>query len=225
MSDSEDDTPDKQLKIIIMGDGASGKTSIATRYSQEQFGKQYKQTLGLDFFLKRIVLPGNINVALQVWDIGGQTLGGAMLDKYIYGANGILLVYDITNYSSFENLDDWITQVKSVCKSEEKPPHMALVGNKVDLEHMRTVKMDKHQKFAQEHNMSSHFVSAKTGDSVSLCFQKVAAEILGIKLTRPELEQHQRVVKAEIVQYNQSDVPPKQPVTNQTKKSAMCSLQ
>ena len=63
------------------------QTSIATRYAQSSFGKEYKQTLGVDFFLKRIVLPGDTQVALQVWDIGGQTLGGAMLNNYIYGAH------------------------------------------------------------------------------------------------------------------------------------------
>ena len=223
MSDSEEETPDKQLKIVVMGDGASGKTSLSTRYSQEQFGKQYKQTVGLDFFLKRIVLPGGVHAALQVWDIGGQTLGGKMLDKYIYNCDGVLLVYDITNYASFENLDDWHTQIKRVFDGQGKMPHIALVGNKIDLEHMRTVKIDKHQKFAAERGFSSHFVSAKTGDSVSICFQKVAAEILGIKLTRPELEQHQRVVKAEITKYNNIEAAAK-PVQAQP-KSSFCSIQ
>uniref|UniRef100_A0A7N4NRD0 RAB28, member RAS onco family n=1 Tax=Sarcophilus harrisii TaxID=9305 RepID=A0A7N4NRD0_SARHA len=86
MSDSEEECQDRQLKIVLLGDGTSGKTSLATRFAQEAFGKQYKQTVGLDFFLKRITLPGNLNVTLQVWDIGGQTIGGKMLDKYIYGA-------------------------------------------------------------------------------------------------------------------------------------------
>ncbi|OWK13825.1 RAB28, partial [Cervus elaphus hippelaphus] len=61
-------------------------TSLVTCFAQETFGKQYKQTMGLDFFLRRITLPGSLNVTLQVWDIGGQTIGGKMLDKYIYGA-------------------------------------------------------------------------------------------------------------------------------------------
>lgn len=67
-----------------------------------------------------------------MWDIGGQTLGGEMLDKYIYGANGVLLVYDITNANSFENLSDWKGQVERLInlKSEAKLPHFALVANK-----------------------------------------------------------------------------------------------
>ncbi|XP_074641865.1 ras-related protein Rab-28-like [Tubulanus polymorphus] len=223
MSDSEEESRDKQLKFVILGDGASGKTSLATQYSQKQFGKQYKQTVGLDFFLKRITLPGEVNVAIQVWDIGGQTLGGKMIDNYIYGAHGVLLVYDITNFSSFENCEDWLSSVKKIFIDQPKLPQIALIGNKVDLEHMRTVKLDKHEKFAQENGLSSHFVSAKTGDSVNVCFQKLAADILGIKLSKPELEQHQTVVKADIVQYSNSESK-SQSTQNQT-KSSLCSLQ
>ncbi|XP_032255829.1 ras-related protein Rab-28 isoform X3 [Phoca vitulina] len=130
MSDSEEESQDRQLKIVVLGDGTSGKTSLATCFAQETFGKQYKQTIGLDFFLRRITLPGNLNVTLQVWDIGGQTIGGKMLDKYIYGAQGILLVYDITNYQSFENLEDWYSVVKKVSEESETQPVVALVGNK-----------------------------------------------------------------------------------------------
>ncbi|CAB1421122.1 unnamed protein product [Pleuronectes platessa] len=206
MSDSEEESHDRQLKFVVIGDGACGKTSLATRFAQEAFGKQYKQTIGLDFFLKRISLPGNLNVTLQVWDIGGQTLGGKMLDKYVYGAHAVLLVYDITNYQSFENLEDWFSMVKKANEESDVQPVVSLVGNKIDLEHMRTVKADKHQRFCQENSLISQFVSAKTGDSVNLCFQRVAADILGVKLNKAEIEQSQRVVKADIVNYSQDTV-------------------
>ncbi|XP_063350438.1 ras-related protein Rab-28 isoform X4 [Pelmatolapia mariae] len=215
MSDSEEESQDKQLKIVVVGDGASGKTSLATRFAQEAFGKQYKQTIGLDFFLKRISLPGNLNVTLQVWDIGGQTLGGKMLDKYVYGAHGVLLVYDITNYQSFENLEDWFSMVKKANEESDIQPVISLVGNKIDLEHMRTVKSDKHQRFCQENSLISQFVSAKTGDS------RLAAEILGVKLNKAELEQSQRVVKADIVNYSQDTVAR----TVNPPRSSMCVVQ
>ncbi|XP_050752046.1 ras-related protein Rab-28 isoform X1 [Gymnogyps californianus] len=223
MSDSEEEeSPDRQLKLVVLGDGTTGKTSLATRFAQETFGKQYKQTIGLDFFLKRIILPGNLNVTLQVWDVGGQTIGGKMLDKYIYGAQGILLVYDITNGQSFENLEDWYNVVKKVNEESETQPLVALVGNKIDLEHMRTVKVDKHQRFCQENNFSSHFVSAKTGDSVFLCFQRIAADILGIKLNKAELEQSQHVVRAELVKYPEED---NQRHNTSSCQSKVCSMQ
>ncbi|XP_063350428.1 ras-related protein Rab-28 isoform X3 [Pelmatolapia mariae] len=216
MSDSEEESQDKQLKIVVVGDGASGKTSLATRFAQEAFGKQYKQTIGLDFFLKRISLPGNLNVTLQVWDIGGQTLGGKMLDKYVYGAHGVLLVYDITNYQSFENLEDWFSMVKKANEESDIQPVISLVGNKIDLEHMRTVKSDKHQRFCQENSLISQFVSAKTGDS------RLAAEILGVKLNKAELEQSQRIVKAELVDYPQDEGPISQENAQQSK---ICLIQ
>ncbi|XP_071793496.1 ras-related protein Rab-28-like [Asterias amurensis] len=223
MSDSEGEGPqrDKQLKIVILGDGSSGKTSLATRYSQDQFGKQYQQTVGLDFFLKRIVVKEDMHVTLQVWDIGGQTLGGKMLENYIYGAKGILLVYDITNYNSFENVEDWYTKVKEVYKDQEHCPHIALIANKMDLEHMRAVKAEKHQRMVDNHGFSSHFVSARTGDTVDLCFLRIAAEILGITLNKSELERTARVVKAEVVNYNSDPLP--RPPSNQA-RSSMCSV-
>ena len=69
MTDSDEETPDRQLKIVLIGDGASGKTSLSTRFSQSNFGKQYKQTIGVDFFLKRIVLGASQNVTLQVYRV------------------------------------------------------------------------------------------------------------------------------------------------------------
>jgi len=95
--------------------------------------------------------------------------------------------------------------VNKVSEESETQPLVALVGNKIDLEHMRTVKPEKHLRFCQENGFSSHFVSAKTGDSVFLCFQKVAAEILGIKLNKAEIEQSQHIVRAEIVKYPEED--------------------
>ncbi|KAM3832104.1 ras-related protein Rab-28 isoform 4-T4 [Vipera latastei] len=138
------------------------------------------------------VRKGNINVTLHVWDIGGQTIGSKMLDKYIYGAQAVLLVYDVTNQQSFENLENWYSVVKKVNEESETQLHVALV---VDLEYLRTVKMDKHLQFCQESHSSSHFVSAKTGDS--------------------------NVVKADIVNYSQEPATR----TVNSPRSSMCTIQ
>ncbi|CAK9035944.1 unnamed protein product [Durusdinium trenchii] len=105
--DDDDDEPEYlQFKVILLGDGAVGKTSLATRFCEDHFAKQYKQTIGLDFFVKRVVLPGDIHVCLQIWDIGGQSIGGKMLSNYTYGSGAVVLCYDITNYASFQHLED-----------------------------------------------------------------------------------------------------------------------
>jgi Ras-related protein Rab-28 len=82
--------------------------------------------------MKRITLPGPTQVVLSVHDIGGQTLGGSMIDKYIYGADAVLLVYDITNYSSFENLEDWYQAALKFCQNKKKL-YFALVANKCNI--------------------------------------------------------------------------------------------
>uniref|UniRef100_H2YUK9 Small monomeric GTPase n=1 Tax=Ciona savignyi TaxID=51511 RepID=H2YUK9_CIOSA len=223
MSDSEDEeVADTHLKIVVLGDGGCGKTSTVTRYSQDQFSKSYEPTLGVEFYLKRIVLPGNKNVTLQMCDVGGQTLGGSMFDKYIYGANGFIMLYDITSNQSFENIDSWLTSSKAVEYTTE--PHYMLVGNKVDLEHQRVVSKKKHDTYATDNNMGSHFISAKTGDSVDLCFKKLAADILKIKLSKAEVDGAHRVVKAEV---KSSKVESKPSVRSRpTKpKSSICLMQ
>ena len=116
--------------------------------------------------MKRITLPGPTQCLLSVHDIGGQTLGGQMLDKYLYGADIVLLVYDITNYSSFENLEDWYQAALKHCQNSKV--YVALVANKCDLEHLRTVKIDKHYKFMNDKKISGYSISAKSGESVSL---------------------------------------------------------
>jgi len=222
--DSEDEPEQLQYKVILLGDGATGKTSIAMRFTGDQFAQQYKQTIGVDFFMKRLVLPGNVNVALQVWDIGGQTIGGKMIGNYIFGAQAVLLCYDITNYQSFQNLEDWFNLVQRTFKGQQMP-RITLVGNKTDLNHLRCVKVEKHNQFADENEMFSCFMSAKTGDNVAQCFHRIAADLAGVVLTKPELEVTSKVVRAEIVNHpqNNPEDPPNPPI-NKASKGA-CVLQ
>ena len=221
--DSDDEPEQLQYKVILLGDGAVGKTSIAMRFTEDHFAKQYKQTIGLDFFIKRLVLPGDVQVALQIWDIGGQTIGGKMIGNYIYGAQAVLLCYDITNYSSFANLEDWFRLVRRTFQGNATMPYLALVGNKMDLNHMRGVKLEKHTQFADENDMASFFMSAKTGDSVAQCFYRVASELSGVVLTKPELEVASKVVKAQIINHPQhADDAPPMPEPQRHKKKGGC---
>jgi Ras-related protein Rab-28 len=207
MSSSDDDTTEHlQYKVIVMGDGAVGKTSLINRFCQDGFAQSYKQTIGVDFFNKKVQLPGNVNVTMQIWDIGGQQVGGKMLGKYIFGSAAIIYVYDTTNPESFKNLEDWFGFVTTAFKSEKRP-YMAVVGNKIDLQHLRQVKAEKHSLFAIEHQMTSHLVSAKTGEKVTGMFMKVAADLAGVQLTKSEVEMSDKVVTASIVQHPAAPVP------------------
>ena len=153
----------EQFKVILVGDGTVGKTSICNRFAHGHFAAHYKQTIGLDFFVRRMQLPDETDVVLQLWDIGGQSLSSKMMKSYIAGAHAVLLCYDITNYDSFANLADWYALVDGV-------PYVALLGNKCDLSHIRAVKGAEHTKFAEKHHLAKFLMSAKTADQVHSCF-------------------------------------------------------
>jgi Ras-related protein Rab-28 len=104
-SDSSDGEPENlQYKVVVLGNGTVGKTSTIMRFCEDYFAKSYKQTIGVDFFVKRLEMPGNVYVALQVWDIGGQSIFGKMIETYIYEANAVtiktlnILLIFITHY-------------------------------------------------------------------------------------------------------------------------------
>jgi len=221
MSDSEEEGLERQFKLVLLGDPQSGKTAIAQRYATNQFSKQYQPTTGVEFYLKRTTLPGQRSLALKLWDLSGASLSGRMLDKYVFGAHAVLLVYDVTSVESFEKLASWLSACRTALQSQEKSPTYALVANKIDLEHLRAIKSDRHHKFAQEHGLLTYAVSAKTGEGVGLCLQKISADLLGIRLSKQEQEQQQAVVKAEIVQYKEDSMP-RNPQANNS--SAVCLI-
>ena len=122
-----------------------------------------------------------------------------MIQTYIYEANAVtltlitspfqvVLVYDVTNQASFQDLDDWYNLVKKSFEGKDMPL-VILLGNKSDLMHMQAVKPEQHEKFVSAHGLhSQYYVSAKTGDQVSWCFYKVAADLAGIQVSKPMLE-------------------------------------
>ena len=148
-------------------------------------------------------------------------------------------MYDVTNLQSFENLEDWYQTVMKYCASRK--PLFALVGNKCpliflklpwldrlllgDLEHLRAVKSDKHQRFAKDHDTLSYFVSAKTGESVENLFRQVTAHLMHIVLPKNDYEAT-RIITAPIIRQESSSPAPVQslPPTGQTRTS-ICSLQ
>lgn len=101
-----------------------------------------------------------------------------------------------------QNLEDWYRLVQRTFQGQPMP-RVTLIGNKTDLNHLRTVKVEKHNQFADENEMFSCFMSAKTGDNVSQCFYRVAADLAGVVLTKPEIEVASKVVRAEIVNHPQ----------------------
>ncbi|KAK6640490.1 hypothetical protein RUM44_012185 [Polyplax serrata] len=223
MSDSETEQTEDDLKILLLGDTAVGKSSLVKRFCRNEFTRQYFPTVGVDFFLKRLILQKYRNVTLKIWDVGGTAQNGNMLDKYVFGSDIIILIYDITNNSSFCSIELWLELAKNINKKQDRKPLLAIFGNKCDLEHQRMVRLEKHQRFASENHLFSQILSARTGECVNLAFQKLIAEYLGVKLSKAEIEEHQSVVKAEISTYSDLPVQPVRPMS--TSRSSICLLQ
>ncbi len=110
-------------------------------------------------------------MALQIWDIGGQSIFSKMIEAYVYEADCVILVYDITQQASFLDLQAWYDLVIS---KNAKTAQCYLIGNKVDLNHMQAVKSNAHIKFAKANSLQSFYCSAKTGDQVQTIFYKAA---------------------------------------------------
>ncbi|RNF02976.1 small GTP-binding protein Rab28 [Trypanosoma conorhini] len=191
-SASEDAEP--EFKIVVLGNGAVGKTSLIKRYCEDGFGQSYKQTIGLDFYSKKVDVPGFRSVRLQIWDIGGQQIGGSMLANYVHGADAICFVYDVTNPASFKDIEEWHECVLALLAKEKgRKPLMVLVGNKTDLPN-RQVSAEMHAQAADAYNMRPLLISACSGDRINSLFMMLAAKLAGVGISQQELDLTNRVV-------------------------------
>ncbi|KAH8095399.1 GTPase [Aureococcus anophagefferens] len=191
---------DRQCKIVLIGDGSVGKSSLIARFRTEGFAPHYAQTIGVDFFEKRLELRGSQAVKLQIWDIGGQSIHSKMLPKYLYKAAVVLIVYDLTNSESLLNVDDWLAALRKVFVDKYtgeklRMPHTYVVGNKADLLQHRQVTDSDHVRFWQERRLEGGFLtSARSGENVAKAVYATAAHAVGVDLTAYELAFHDRVL-------------------------------
>ncbi|KAK9887870.1 hypothetical protein WA026_000175 [Henosepilachna vigintioctopunctata] len=199
MSDTDEESgiqTEKHVKIVILGETNVGKTSIVKRYCYDEFSRYYNQTVGADFYLKRLSLPGRHEINIRISDIGGFEFKGCMLQNYLFNADVVILMYDISNANSFEYLSVWLNEVDKLL---ERRPIVAVVGNKCDVEHHRNVKQNDVRRFVTNQKLYHFLVSSKTGEGVNNCFLELVVKHLGITLTKSDREQQQTIVKAEIM--------------------------
>jgi len=174
------------FKAIVIGDGGVGKTALTVRFSKGIFTEDYKMTIGVDFNVKTISIEkpeGVIRCKLQVWDTGGEERFGSIRPMYYQGSLGAILVFDLTNYASFEHLLKWIEEVRTNIKFEIP---LLLVGNKSDLSDQRAISMKEVKQFAKDFNLHYIETSAKTGESVDDCFYVLTCLMVGLDV--PELK-------------------------------------
>ena len=173
-----------KYKLIFLGDQNVGKSSILNRFLSDTFVEEYQATIGLDFQSKNVQID-NQDVHLLLYDTAGEEKFRSLIPMYTRDANIILLVYDITNKESFENLYVWLKDLTNININEVI---ICIVGNKIDLNEKREVSNEEGQKYAQEHDFIFQEVSAKTGEGFSELFYKSLFEKIRTKF-RPSGQQ------------------------------------
>ena len=177
------------LKILVLGDTATGKTSFIKRYVHNTHSKDHKATVGVDFVLKQLQVNKK-SVRLQMWDIAGQDRFGAIARVYYKDAKGALLLYDITRKDSYDNTLLWKKEIdEKVRLPDGSRLPVLLVGNKSDLEERRQVPDDKDQlnEFVQENGFIGWFeTSAKEGTLIHDAARFLVEDILKHDLTKKQ---------------------------------------
>lgn len=196
-------------KLVLVGNGAVGKTSLIGRFTREGFERTYKQTVGIDFFEREVQIQHQ-SVILQVWDVGGQSASSKMLGLYLHGASCVFLCYDVTNMESFHSIEDWLQAVRAGAAASERerkpedeavePPLLYLTANKIDIHGRREVQQKQHDDFIRSQKLTGgFFVSALNGDNVMASFYQAAAACIGGSLTSHELEFFNQVIAVHMV--------------------------
>ena len=162
------------FKILVVGDGGIGKSTMIQRLITGKFIEQ-KITIGTDL-ASWSTFRGELEIKLQIWDFAGERRFRFFLPNYSRGAEGCLLCYDITRFTSFQNLQEWY----DIVKNNTSNPVFILVGGKVDLaESRRAVKFEVAEEFQKEHKILHFFESSsKSGYNTKEIFETIAMQIL-----------------------------------------------
>ncbi|MFX1410206.1 MAG: Rab family GTPase [Promethearchaeota archaeon] len=162
------------LKILTAGEGGVGKTTLLHRYVEGKFSAETKMTIGVEFFLKETSIDSK-QCTLQLWDFGGQERFRFLLESYVLGAKGALLMFDLTRPITLENLEQWI---KIVRKGDPTLPILFL-GTKLDLADEIQVDDDYANQFLDVFDLIDYLkISSKTGENVDNAFKILTRKIL-----------------------------------------------
>ena len=192
-------SPDFIYKLCLIGDGSVGKTSIVQRYVHDMFAEVYKATIGTFITKKEIKFEKlDTRVRFMIWDLAGQEQFKRLMPDYLTDSNAGIIVFDITNKESFENVKNWYNIITRVAL-----PSIVLIlaGNKVDLDADRVVSTKEGQDLAKELGISYIETSAKTNEKIDDVFEWIALEILNRKIIPDGIPIMDEVIKKESVYF------------------------
>ncbi|GAB9472681.1 hypothetical protein Gpo141_00009854 [Globisporangium polare] len=165
------------VKIILLGDSAVGKSKLVERFMMNEFQPRQLSTFALTMFRKEVELDGDDKgqvVKVDFWDTAGQERFSSMHPSYYYGATACILVFDVTRKVTYQNLANWYKELREYCESIP----CFLVANKIDVDMAVT---SKKFKFAETHSLEFDFVSAADGTNVVKVFRDAVKAALKFK--------------------------------------------
>ena len=163
------------IKILTLGDSGVGKTSIIQKFVNDKFNQNMLSTIGVDFQSKEIII-NNTKIKLKIWDTTGQERFKTLTSQYYNGADGALLIFDVTNKESFERINFWMNELNEKKKLNELG--LLLIGNKIDLNEKRNVKKEEAEEFAKEYNINYYETSALQNINIKNIINDIAQQCL-----------------------------------------------
>ncbi|XP_008400297.1 ras-related protein Rab-8B [Poecilia reticulata] len=165
---------DYLFKLLLIGDSGVGKTCLLFRFSEDAFNTTFISTIGIDFKIRTVELDGK-KIKLQIWDTAGQERFRTITTAYYRGAMGIMLVYDITNEKSFDNIRNWIRNIEEHASADVEK---MILGNKCDMNDKRQVSKERGEKLAIDYGIKFLETSAKSSINVEEGFLTLARDIM-----------------------------------------------
>ncbi|ORX89607.1 hypothetical protein K493DRAFT_149236, partial [Basidiobolus meristosporus CBS 931.73] len=173
MTTQRSPTYDHLIKLLLIGDSGVGKSCLLLRFCDDSFTPSFITTIGIDFKIRTIDLDGK-RIKLQIWDTAGQERFRTITTAYYRGAMGIIVVFDVTDERSFNNVHNWI---KNVEQHANKGVSKILIGNKCDMEDKKVVMQQQGSDLADGYGIQYIEASAKSKAGVEEAFFSLAREI------------------------------------------------
>lgn len=164
---------DYLFKLLLIGDSGVGKSCLLLRFADDTYTESYISTIGVDFKIRTVELDGK-TIKLQIWDTAGQERFRTITSSYYRGAHGIIVVYDVTDSESFNNVKQWLHEIDRYASENV---NKLLVGNKADLTSKRSVTFDQGKEFADSLGIEFLETSAKNATNVEKAFMTMASQI------------------------------------------------
>nr|MDO8135623.1 Rab family GTPase [Candidatus Njordarchaeum guaymaensis] len=163
------------FKVVIVGDGAVGKTTLIRRHAKGKFEFDVLPTIGVDITSKYYRLPSGLLLMLSIWDIAGQELFKTVRHEYYKGASAAMLVFDMTSPESFWRVKTWYVDLRD--NLQQRIPTV-LMGNKKDLGAHRAIMESEAKDLAEGYGFKYFETSALTGENVDKAFYNLIAQII-----------------------------------------------